>query len=172
MKDGERLKSESDFWRMPTRGSIRCWMEGRGRDSFFFELKYLFKVDYHELPCSPIIARQAKLSLLKIIWFRRRMWIAFCKTPAKGKPQQLIGVRRGGNHSCSSWSHPLQSGSSWAPLFYPTSPGKQSPNFSKQKFLLYAIHEIFFDQVEEERLITFLLLIPSAPLFLTIISWQ
>ena len=41
------------------------WRE-ETRDSFFFVLKYLFKMDYHELPCSPIIARQAKLSLLKI----------------------------------------------------------------------------------------------------------
>ena len=70
------------------------------------------------------------------------------------------------------WVHSLPGPKGLNQTLYPTSPGKQSPNFSKQKFLLYAIHEIFFDQVEEERLITFLLLIPSAPLFLTIISWQ
>ena len=73
MKDGERLNSESDFWRTPTRGSIRCWIEEETRDSFFFVSRYLLKVDYHELPCSPSSPGKQNFHFSKLKVFCRQI---------------------------------------------------------------------------------------------------
>ena len=48
------------------------WRE-ETRDSFFFVLKYLFKVDYHELPCSPSSPGKQNFHFSKLKVFCRQI---------------------------------------------------------------------------------------------------